>query len=1318
MSDDTLSILESHARDARLFRHYPFPDGPMMTSDTPLKYVGVLKGDTLKIFRVGSARESKALIYSLKTEKGDIDIGYAAPAGLMYIPARALPTDDGNSFVFWKMVHVGASDYHFQNIIPRRKKKSAEGEGEAAATAAKTDSAELEEFFILLEADPAGDHAKLHTLIAGSGALIWNGTGPPPEGFLGLSIEMSDSLRYEVRFVQRCVDFGRQHVLNSRARLEELQALAEAGKGPEWDKTVKRLRRMGLYYFELRKLRDLIAHLVFLDLLRAAGTTPGLWTFKYRRKPGLSDETKALLEKLKVDGLDKLEDKLVIEGKKYTLTEFRDYLDKLTKMVKSRAPLLGRLDWEALKPELTDAQVEAGLQVRLKFLALELLTANRRAHDMLGLSMDRIRTPLGSNSPLPVPVVHIPKIWETVKKREKPELDADPLYFWAVEKMEWNQKAMPFVMAAMELFIGFFCPPVGLLLGIGTAFLDDEEATFKEALADADYDEGKALVSKAEAESARFWANVGAVLTVLGGIGDVLDTARILGKAAKNADEVSDLAKVLDDAVPESAEGAKVLDELGEATEAASDTRRLDEAFDSDVKEGLAKTEKAASDAKADGIVGKDTGRLSATADLDDAVRAVPEKLRKLAGDDFDDLRDKWLSYARSRRTKIAEGLDETEPRKFELWLLPEIRKARISRLPPPPKAKRQRSFLHYLVRYRGKFPDTDVILGVLDDLPKLRDRIKEMRTWGKISDMAENWSDGERALFRALAEAGDSLDDAGIDRLIRTHLLDPLDALKTKVGGDRKLAVFMGNLPGGAALADKAGIPEALSKLLKHADVDELRLDSILGRELYTPFQERLIRAMDAARAQELEGVFAGIETSSKSKKTRGLFERLDKAQSRGAVMEMLTVGELAEHLPKGSKIIVGKEFDDLAWLNSLILEHGKAGKGSLKNLVDADILVQFPDGKKVLIDTKWTDVVDTFHRTKEETLEAMHRHVIFQIYKYERAVAEGIADRAEFWLSHHLADGMMDLDTLKALARRLSGDNVRFLSGVMEDPDFMKKFVDESMLGPSAARIRPEVPPTTVIPDKALEVVKTAPPAALPPPSRLPVSTVDPPPAPTSASVLESVRRVNDLVVVGESGTIAVSSRVARMTIRLPPVGKEAEPITVKASRLALPGDGLVKQMDLWRAPPDARIGGRTSAEIAASSIEPADRTAILAALDRGDTFGLAPVIDPRPYPKPGERFGSRQLARASGALHVVAWRAEVPIVLGESTLHLHIYEGTGRLMLRHPVDGELTLKSGWDFVAFVPLYSWGRGSYRVVLNINESFSSYSHDVSLAVT
>ncbi len=146
----------------------------------------------------------------------------------------------------------------------------------------------------------------------------------------------------------------------------------------------------------------------------------------------------------------------------------------------------------------------------------------------------------------------------------------------------------------------------------------------------------------------------------------------------------------------------------------------------------------------------------------------------------------------------------------------------------------------------------------------------------------------------------------------------------------------------------------------------------------------EELVKSLDKIR--DVEGVLRPTSLSNKS-----LLRTLATSGSRGSAFEALLAARLVEPAAlKGAKITVGRRW----WLQAI--EEANVGRARpIQNVLEADILVELANGRRILVDAKFFPV----GMNVEERLAN-------QLEKISSGIDEGIIHGAEYWVSDSIEE------------------------------------------------------------------------------------------------------------------------------------------------------------------------------------------------------------------------------------------------------------------------------------------------------------------------
>ncbi|HET9227506.1 MAG TPA: hypothetical protein VFR31_12620, partial [Thermoanaerobaculia bacterium] len=397
------------------------------------------------------------------------------------------------------------------------------------------------------------------------GMLFYNATSNPKPLFGFLSYEPDTWMTWRWHFIDLCVNLALQLLVDSEENLLDLRAEAELGtRSPVFMKMTRELRARAKSYANLELLLDSLKLLATLRWLRY------LPSFDLMRKLQLDAALEEKYARLIDKELPSLEEKLSDGGDRLTLDDLIKKIDGLLVQLRQEAPLLGRLSW--LQVNQSD---DEGLARSVVALADWLLAQNHEAQAKGREDQKDIRRLFDV---VPPRIMGIPRITQTVHRREQEKINSNVEYFFAVMHLEDEAARFGLMLGLTQLVFTFFCPPAGVALGFMQAAISMREAEYKTFLSNADVNIDQTLVSQAEAREERFWAAVDAIFACIDAaeFSKAVRTAREVEQAAKAkrlAEETEQLRQLAKAAGQDAGEVDRLVDGLHSA---AKDTPPLD----------------------------------------------------------------------------------------------------------------------------------------------------------------------------------------------------------------------------------------------------------------------------------------------------------------------------------------------------------------------------------------------------------------------------------------------------------------------------------------------------------------------------------------------------------------------------------------------------------------------------------------------------------------------------------------------------------------------------------------------------------------------
>jgi hypothetical protein len=859
------------------------------------------------------------------------------------------------------------------------------------------------------------------------GMLLYNATSRPTPlfGFLSYKPDRRDT--YYWQFIDKIVEAAMNQLFESERRLGELQT--EVQKRPftaTVSKMFAELRSKATLYKALDLLHD---NLKVLSYLRYLKFLPG---FDTARLFGADKIAEARFATLVDEYIPALEQKLVDAGNPLTIDDLIAKVDKKLAELRSKAPLLGRLQWWEI--ELFPDEVLAG---RVLGLLGYLKGQNATAQEMTNNDMARIRK-LGKT--IPPRVMGIPRIVHQVEQQEMSKINSDIDYFFAVMHIKEQAETFGLMLGLAQLVFSFFCPPVGIALGFMQAAMSIDSAVYKTALSDADYDVDRTMISQAEAEEARFWALVDTIFAFvdLNEFTKAMQESREVAKLAKldqlahAGEDVKNLAKDAKairgaDELATVAEDAKALEKATEPLDVAAARREAGKAkkgtvsLEAEHRPRIEEPPATAAEAmeqarKADAEISK---RFEGAIELPNGEE-IPVKT--IIDEDY---KQYYKQAMLEREEALAKGLPAVNPEGYNEYGLRRYAEL-VAQKAEGLKLPTRMQMLEDMAKAENK-----TLKQLLEDGDALRDALVK-RINGKRMQLTTDGIDGALRKVRKAVQRGKS--SAQIDKVIAEELIKPIDALAKKAGYAAGEGRDFGFFAKGIKNAEKWTDPEAMTslrRLFEDAAVDNSLVHAAMNNKAYlsklkgekTVFlNEQVAKALDKIR--DVEGVLKPTSFSNNS-----LLRTIATANHRGSAFEAILVSRLVEPARlAGAKIVTGRRW----WLEA-IEDFNKAGGRVHMNVLEADILVLFPNGRRVLIDAKFF-----------ENGLRVEEGLATQLTKQAAAIDEGIIHNSEYWVSHRFA-----LESSKAeaaaKAAKAKAAGIPFVEQrVLSDYDFFQSHAD----------------------------------------------------------------------------------------------------------------------------------------------------------------------------------------------------------------------------------------------------------------------------------
>jgi hypothetical protein len=919
-------------------------------------FFGILQDSTLRIFEQGASLPAfHATLQQIEPTPGRTsDLGASMPNGFYVVASRAVPP------ATFAMLKMQREDGEFRYLLLP---------GRARANVTLQSGKDIGE------------------LLIGRGMLLYNNTDRPKPlfGFLSYEPNVRDARKWQ--FIDRCVNYARDRLIESRRELQGLIGSARSKDAP-YQRMVGELRAKGRTYNALQRLRDflnLLSYLRYLSLL------PGFNVVGYL---GLAGEPERQFTELVRVTIPKLEESLVDAGRRLTLNQMVERMDEALTRIRKSVPLLGRLSWQEV--QLPDER----LNDRILEVYGDLLADNQAAEQMV---IDDYKEARRMLTLIPPRVMGIPRIVQFVEQRDRAEINADIDFFFAVQHLKSNAATFPIILGLYSAVFTFFCPPLGVALGLFSAALSVDEAVFKDFLSDADVNIDETFVTQAEAREAKFWAAVDVIFSVV----DVAQLSEA-SRAVRGMRQAGAL-----DALPGS------VDELAEAGgRVAEDVREVERLAGATDRDALARasTEMDLQDARQTAAQAGASSRLqspppTAAEAIRQAERANPEIQRRLVGNvdvpggEPITIRDLFQQeYTRhfnetmrqideARRAAQAVPPGPLDPNHFAVQLLDEHlqRRPRFT-IDPPPRAGFYGDLAQRSNRQLGQ---------LLEDADALREVLAERLRLG----VPEGLNAFDRRFLGELAGAVHRGEPAAaLDDIIRRRFLQPIDDLAGRVGltgaAGREFGLFAHGVDNLSQWTD----PDALRGLrslfeLGDARIDRGALHAMLNNRRYVEKATTKLLNQEVAKALsrivDVEGVIGRVSLTNPS-----LFESLATG-NRGHAFEAILVSRLLEPAQQaGAKIVVGRR-----WWLGVLDELNRVEGTRYANLLEADILIELQDGRRILIDAKFY-----------ERGIAITDELNSQLAKIASGIEEGIIHNGEYWVSHRFVQSRTGLTNLEA--------------------------------------------------------------------------------------------------------------------------------------------------------------------------------------------------------------------------------------------------------------------------------------------------------------
>lgn len=1088
---------------------------------------------------------------------------------------------------------------------------------------------------------------ELIALIQGRGLLLYNRTERPKPLFDFLTYDIQEWKSYEILFIDLCVNFARNHLTVSRGSLERI---ADSARNQDelFREMVTQLRSKAELYHRLEQLRDLLNLLTYLRYL---GGTP--WMLSR------SAEARGIYRELIERTIPDMEAKLAEAGHGLTLDQLVAKMDEKLRELRGAAPLLGRIGWGQVR-----GASDAALANTLLQLVASLNSENVRAEGLIVEDMDKIRRAL---TLVPPRVMGIPRIFGVVEKQYEQEIIRSVPYFWAVQRLKSQASGFSLMLGLSSAFFSFFCPPVGIALGVFSAVISVDEASFKSALSDSGHDVDATFVSQAEAREAWFWAGVDvlfAAVDVIGGVSAAQKALRGVNLAEDLATAprtVEELARIGGDR----AQDARALKALERAAEPAAITRATSEIDVAAARRTLADDPGRVNLSSRSRQIEAPTSANAAIAEASPAVRQSiePNLLPLVDG-----------AYNQHFAEALARG---QKPQSWDSFAR-DWYHARLEAIPQPTVAAPPRdTFYHALVGPSSSLGE------LLNDTARLRKGLIEQVGKGAVPGGLSRFDRDFLHAFRKQVRRG--ADSSRLDQFIAQRFLGPIDEAAAKAGfapGEgRDFGLFTVGVRHSRTWNDRA--VRALRNLFSDPAIEKAALHQMLNNPSYTSYAGTSHLNMEVAIALErikgVEGVMNRVSESNPS-----LFQSLLKG-NRGHAFEAIVVSKLLEEAGQhGAQITVGRRW----WLRSI--DQVNAAEGTrYTNVLEADLLVTLPDGRRILVDGKFyakglaiDEVLDT------------------QLAKMADGINEGLIHNAEFWVSHHFVrsrQGLTNLEAFQMSADMYSHGRIHLVYDVFEKGIPGNFFDNSRFLQVSRGDV-------VLIPPAAPDL-----PSGVSGPTPIPAAAQTPPPGavvPVRATIDQLEPAVQQSEVIRTSSTI--SRDLDRSYIPIHPLASSGR-VTVAVAKVDPAAARRLTNLGLIRAAANLEINGKPIRELATGVATEIGKDLIRRALNHQAESGQIDFHLASRVPVGGEPH----------ELYTLAFHHHAPVAPG-TRFRFVLYSELGDVVDYFPSEGEEELlRRGWNVLPLTALemeggayiYPLSPGSYRWVLQIQHQGSFITH-------
>ncbi len=1030
-------------------------------------------------------------------------------------------------------------------------------------------------------------------IVGGRGLLFYNNSDRPEPLFGVLSYEVDDSKSREILFIDLCVNLARNLLAHSKTELDNLAAAAR-DRTDAFQQMVSQLREKATSYYALENLRDFFNLLTYLRYLSAT-------TYVTTLALGKRDAYTALVERI----VPQMERDLAAAGHPMSLDELVELLDHKLQRLRQGTPLLGRLSWGTIHSRTTDQIADAVLGV-----VRDLKSDNGRAVRMLEDDMEDIRRML---TIVPPRIMSIPRIVGTVEKEQREAINGDAEYFWAVQRLKEQAGTFQLVLGLGSLVFSFFCPPVSIALGVFAAVVSVDQAVFKDALSDSDVSVDETLVTQAEARESAFWAGVDVVFSIVDVVGGISE-ARSALRTLDFADEASALPRSLDE-----------LATLGGDVTDARATARLTEAADADAigratgDVDLAAARRSAGDASTAPVDLSHSRRLadppaSAADAIEQATPAVRQSIDRRYVPLIDD------AYARHFEELRARDLSPLSWDEFARdWQRIRLRELPVKAVPPPPRE----GFFRSLV-------GDGTLEHLLGRPADLREKLLARLEGRRVPRGLGSADAGFLGRLKSAAKRGASVED--LDRIINDEFLQPIRQAAAKAGAadDLEFGFFAFGVPKVSDWDDAAFAP--LRRLFRDPEIDNSALHAIMRNRSYTKYLNTPRLNMDLAvaldRIKGIDGVMNRV-----SRTNPRLFDSLV-AGNRGHAFEALLVSRILDDVEReGARIVMGRRW----WLQEI--DRLNVAEGTrYANVLEADVLLQLRDGRRILLDAKFF----------EDGL-SITRSLDSQLAKIATGIDEGLIHNGEYWVSHHFAqsrEGLTNLEAFRSAADLYSGGRIHIAFGVYES-GFPERFLESSRFTRVSRGDAILIPSYPDLPVPGVTGPIPMPPDVVTPPPNALV------PAAESTQILEPTVRQSDVIRTETT----VSRTLRRSYVPINPFASLGR-VVLSSAPIDASVTSTVRGFAFLQLPGGTDVGGQPARELAVGPLSAAQRDRLVQLMASSlTTFHLTSRL---PVDGTPTDFYTFAVERAGGGAAEVAFQ----VVL---------YTEVGRLVEVLPGDSE---------------------------------------------